>query len=188
MKYSLKDLTKGNKSDLIILGIIFIICLIISIVVKDIRVVIGGFLVCSFILFSLISGNIQLENVIKAMDEEEKNLLSQELANTHLTNGCWYLTGNFIIIVDDKITMIKYKDIILMDYKLKVEGNTHLYLKQRLTIFLRNGLKYSFVVDFDNDKALIACSNIILSKNKNVLEGKSKENIKIVKEKYKLDL
>lgn len=131
-----------------------------------------------------------VNNVYNNLTEKKKKEINFDLKQPLLfvPESNWIMTNNNIIIKNNKFDIINYDDIILMYYKLGIKLGKPCKFKQSVIIILKNKNKYKFTVNVENDDDFIKCSNIIREKNPNVLEEKSKQNIKIIKEKYNIDI
>lgn len=143
------------------------------------------------ITFIKIRKNIKRVNdIYNKLTKEKKKEINSELKQPLLfiPETKWIMTDNYIIIQNKKFDIIKYEDIVLMYYKLNIKLGKPCQFKQSIIIVSKNNIKYKFSVAADKDEDFIKCSNIIREKNGNVLEEKNKQNIKIIKEKYNIDI
>lgn len=143
------------------------------------------------ITFTKVIKTIKSINVLyNNLTEKKINEINLELKQPLLfvPESNWIMTNNYIIIQHNKFDIINYNDIVLIYYKLSVKLGKPCKFKQSIIIVLKNNNKYKFTVDTDNDEDFIKCSNIIREKNPNVLEEKNKQNTKIIKEKYNIDI
>lgn len=128
------------------------------------------------------------------MNKLKNNFLLKEELNNILVycKHCYILTEKYIILYFGKLKIIRYEDIILL-YKKKggANGSGEGYRKY-LSIITRNGKKFSTLIGttgvWDGDGQPIDFSDTILKKNKDVLIGKTKENKKIILEKYNIKI
>ncbi len=147
-----------------------------------------------FLLFGLHIFNIMSYfSLLKKCKQIKKyftiNNIINELKNISFNvAGNYILTDNYIIDLTSKNFIIKYTDIILI-YKKHVFKRYS--IDTVLNIVTINNKNHKFAIDTDCNTINLEYkdfSDIILSKNKNVLVGKTKENKKIVKEKYGIEL
>lgn len=102
----------------------------------------------------------------------------------------YILTENYIIGNYSKKETVKYKDIVLIYYSF---SGSKTGIDKILTIIKNNGKKYSFIIDSSalswyEDEEPKDFSNILLEKNPSILVGKTKENKKILLEKYNIKI
>jgi len=149
-------------------------------------------IMCLFLLIPIVdilSNYFKDKKYVSNLSDNCKQDLNKELESTLLTNNEWYLTEKYIFITEPNIMTIRYDDIILMYYKLHLSPsrfNSRFY--QQVIIVLNNGQKYKFTVESNNNEDFIKCAGIISAKNKNILIEKTKENLKILNQKYGLKL
>ena len=110
------------------------------------------------------------------LSDDIKETLNKELENTLLTNEEWYLTDNYIFVIQPSIRVVKYEDIVLMYFKLHLSpGKFNSKIYQQVVIVLNDGQKYKFTVEVNNNDDFIKCATIINEKNKNILIETTKE-------------
>lgn len=157
------------------------------------------------IIFSIISSIFCLINIFKnlyfltcsknygrKLEDSDANRINKELEHIiDYREGECILTNNYVIILRGKIKLVSYEEIILIDnnFGIKMGDNRNpfrLYVK--LFILTKHGKKY--FVDLGNvfvspqSYNTIEFNNEILTKNKDILFGKTKENKTIILEKY----
>lgn len=121
----------------------------------------------------------------------KNDVLLDELKNKILFYSAGYIiTENFIIRYSPVIEIVSFKEIIFIQQKRNLEkGGISSYL-EIITLVKK---KFKFLINTSGiifeDKAIVKdFSDIILKKNPSVLVGKTKENKKILLEKYNIKI
>lgn len=131
----------------------------------------------------------KINKVLKKYEDEELAKIEKEIADEesfHYERARLILTKNYIISFVNGLSIIRYEDIIwLYEYKLKQYGIT----TQKSIMVMTANKKPKPIISLDGvtRKSKLVFDEItetILSKNKNILVGYTKENQKYIKENY----
>ncbi len=179
-----KTMIKSLKKDLIITCIAFVLMIVFEFIVY-----INHFspvvTLCFFLrIFVCISSTIRVFQIKKLKNDDE---LHEELK--HIIRYVEYeyiLTENYIIKEYSKKETLKYEDVVLMYKKLSISRYDGIY--QELYLITNKGRKYGFIIESDRYDEPKDFSDILLEKNPNVLIEKTKENKRILLEKYGIKL
>lgn len=184
-----KNLKKQNRIIDIVIVILILVTLY-SIFLTDKKIMEVYF---PFIIVVLLAIRITAIFSISRIKKLEKDSeLSNELNNILLysQNGSYMLTDKFIIPNFSKSQIIKYSDIVLLYTKSRLrKGGVDEYLY----IVTINGNIQQFLIDTTSvcvgyDASPINFTDIILSKNPNVLVGDSEDNLNYILEKYNIKI
>ena len=188
---------KSNTIGIIYISIVLMFFTLITIL-SDINNVILLLMFVLILFFSITrnskrnSKNIKI--FLKSIDKNLKQKIEKELENPLIyCNYHYALTENYIIKVDNPYIILEYKDIIMM-YQ-KTHYNLGKYSTRGIDTYLvlitKENQKYEFLISttiLTLNYELKNISDVIKQKKTDVLEEKTKENIKLIKQKYNIDL
>ncbi len=172
--------------------IIFLVSLMLSIRINSdfciLLITTLGF-IC-WIFFEILSLKREICVLIKSKPFIEKKEYKRELKHivSYNNKGLYILTDNFIFMLESRLA-IRYTDIVLLyNYYVFHGRSTSLSYYQLCAITANNKKLYlgrykKFGLDLSSTEM-----NFIMNKNPNVLVGKTKENKKILLEKYGINL
>jgi len=155
-------------------------------------------LCCLFMFIMIIKDKIRIKKktiyLLNNLPKKELSAINKELQqqiNIHV-RGHYALTNSYIIDLVEK-TIIKYNNIILIYYDSKYEGGGREVGGKffYLMVITKDRIKHKFLINTSHinfGNKLVDFSYVIKEKNPSVLEDKTPENIKIIKEKYNFDL
>lgn len=199
MNFIISDFIKLKKKHLLYKRIafltsiiIFLISLILSIRVNSdfciLLIITLGF-IC-WVFFEILSLKREICVLIKSKSFIEKQEYKSELKHivSYNNKGLYILTYNFILMLENTLA-IRYTDIVLLyNYYVFNGRSTSLSYYQLCAITADNKKLYlgrykKFGLDLSGTEM-----NFIMNRNPNVLVGKTKENKKILLEKYGIKL
>ena len=183
-----KKIIRDFKRNSIITFLILIVMLFFKYVIyKEVILWVINFIF--FAVFFCCIGSLVMMHNIKGLKNDEE--LSSELNNIlfHILYN-YMLTENYVIGHYSKKEAVNYKDIVLICYSYSGTRNG---IYKKLDIINKYGKKYSFEIGstslyLGKEEEPKNFSNILLEKNQNILVGKTKENKKILLEKYNIKI
>lgn len=151
-----------------------------------------------FLIFSLlviISSLYKKSDIKKFIGDLDKNMvdiIESELEKPLVQCDYYYaLTDSYVIKATHPCAILKYEDIILMYKKGKFGGYRNHGLEKYLVLVTKDNRRYEFLISTTlltlNYKP-VDFSDVIKSKNDDVLFGNTEENKNIVKQKYGIEL
>lgn len=185
-----KSRIKNSKYHLIaiVIGVIVLIICRFILHIKHLHPLLSA--IMPLIVFFLISGFvINIMELYRIGKLEQDNGLKLELKKDviYYPNGC-LLTDRYFIINFNKKLIIDYMDVVLICIKDAWYNQGRLYI----FIILRTGKKYqtSLNRDFLREYNLSTDDilNFVMNKNNNILIGETKENKRILLEKYNIKI
>lgn len=143
----------------------------------------------AYILTDFIRRMIKNKRVIKNISSNDKVMYENELSTyLYKTKENYIFTENFIFFFDSSnIEICKYEDV-LMIYK-KMYLGFKMGPQESYYILTKKGNLFKVLLwslDGDKNNENLDLEKLFIEKNSNILIGKTKENKKIIKEKYKL--
>lgn len=189
-KNNIYQIIKNKKQNNQFCFLLIIFSLILIVIFKYIgnTFMIYPIIIFVFSLFVFINGCLEYINLRKMI---KNDVLLDELKNKIIFYSPGYIiTENFIIRYSPVIEIVSFKEIIFIQQKRNLEkGGISSYL-EIITLVKK---KFKFLINTSGiifeDKAIVKdFSDIILKKNPSVLVGKTKENKKILLEKYNIKI
>ena len=194
-----KLISEHMKSEkfLLLLMLIFILVIVLGLVITH-KCSLKNFIVMSLVGIFL-SGCyfyrfVKLNNIYKNLTESEQKELDFDINKSYFFSGRDYaLTSKYIINFANP-NVIKYDSILIIDKALEPSPhhNKQTFMCDMVYIFTRNGemrliaKEYRTIVS--KEQFYDGLYSYIKAQNPNVLEGYTKENRKIIKDKYNIDI
>ncbi len=128
---------------------------------------------------------------VKELDLLECDEIDKQLKKPILFSRWNYILTDKYLVNIRKFEVIKYQDIVLIYKGLRFNPCTVNYLEKHLYVFTNKGKKSRFLISYILSYGLSSVrdfSDIIKQKNPNVLNGKTKKNRDLIKQKYNLEL
>ena len=115
--------------------------------------------------------------------------IEQEVNKSLLKYSDWVLTEKYIFYLE-KLKIIKYSDIILIEIgiKLKISSGRTNSFGEKVTIYLKNGIKYTLNIPFIDDIYLERFVEIIKYRNPNIFIGRKNKYKEQIKKELNIDI
>lgn len=186
-----------NEKFLLLLMLIFLLAIILGLVITH-KFNLKSLIVLSFVGIFLSGGYfyrwVKLNNAYKNLTQSEQKELDSDINKTYFFSGRDYALTNKYIINFANPKIIKYDSILIIDKarELSPHHNTQSFMCDMVYIFTRDGkmglIAKEYRTIISKEQFYDGLYNYIKTQNPNVLEGYTKENRKIIHDKYNIEI
>jgi hypothetical protein len=174
-----RQIEKHKKNSITVSLVLWVIFFIIAVglAVADFRTLSFSLAVCALVMIKCRNSILEFQKTVESLTEEAKAEIETELINTvDVYKNNYTITKNAVFI-HNSLELIKFSDICMVYKKINFRRDN---ITSYVTFITKKGKAYNLPVSV----FVMDLADVILKNNKEVLEGKTSGNTKILSEKY----